>query len=427
MPRSPYPPTIFILGTRQHIGKTVTSIGVISKLLSPDYGYSVDEIGYIKPVGQQAMIVVDQDGEEILVDKDAVLVTSLLGIKVPRYKVTSPVIWRGGLTASYIDDQASANPEMSPSHFGERIRQAYEEVATGKKIVIVEGTGQPGVGSIGGISNADVINMLREMGVPLYVLMVTKAGVGSAIDQIFPYLVALDHLGTRIDGLIVNRVFPFKLDKVKHYLGTYYTKLFPSQYGHLLTHPVPPIVGFVPLVPQLRMFSMRLLAQMFAKEQKSTVEILAPDDFEEVGLRLIRDIKAINLHFGYERFVEPGDAIIVGINANDIVLSALLLHERLLRNYGEGLCGLILSSSRIGGLSRQVQHLIQDEALPTIALEYDSAEIIRMVGGWTAKIQPYDVEKRELIDKAYCEHLDLEQVFEPRSRGPVGARLKSIL
>jgi len=413
MTSTQYPPTIFVLGTQQHVGKTVTCIGVIAKLLSPEYGYRVDQIGYIKPVGQQTVIVKNAEGKPLYVDKDAVLVTSLLEIPIPRYEVTSPVLWLGGLTASYIDDQVSDSPQMPPDVFAQRVREAYEEVAQGKEIVIVEGTGQPGVGSVGGICNGDVIRMLREMGVPLYVLLVVEAGIGSTIDRLFPYLIAMDRLGAHVDGIIVNRVFPERLDKIVHYLTAYYQKIFPRQYGHLLSHPPPPIVGFVPMVPQLRRYSMRLIAQMFTEEDGATVEILAPARFEEVGGRLIRNIKTINLRFGYDRFVEAGDAIIVGINANDIILSALLLHERLKRLEGTGLSGLILSSSQIGGLSSHVLKLIEDEGLPTIALPYDSAEIIQKIDSWTVKIQPYDTEKRALIAETYCEHLDLAQIFSP--------------
>ncbi|MBC7315366.1 MAG: hypothetical protein H5T70_02965, partial [Chloroflexi bacterium] len=158
---------------------------------------------------------------------------------------------------------------------------------------------------------------------------------------------------------------------------------------------------------------MRLIAQMFAEEDGAAVEILAPAHFEEVGGRLIRNIKTINLRFGYDRFVEAGDAIIIGINANDIILSVLLLHERLKRLEGTGLSGLILSSSQIGGLSSHVLKLIEDEGLPTIALPYDSAEIIQKIDSWTVKIQPYDTEKRALIAETYCEHLDLAQIFSP--------------
>ncbi len=418
MTSGPYPPTFFVLGTQQHVGKTVTSVGVIAKLLGPDYGLKPEEIGYIKPVGQNTVKVRNAEGREILVDKDALLVTSLMGLQVPRYEATSPVLWLGGLTAAFIDDQASDEPKLDPDHFADSIRAAYQEVAQGKKAVIVEGTGQMGVGSVGGICNGHVINLLRDMGVPLWVLLVTRAGIGGMIDQTFPHLVALDHMHTRVDGLVVNEVFPDRLDKIRDYVTRYYAKVFPQQYGDLIHQPVPAIVGFVPMVPQLTMFSMRLIAQMFAMDDPAAVEILAPQDFNTAGARLIRGIKTINLRFGYDRFVGAGDAIVVGINANDIILSALLLHERLVRTEGQGLAGLILSSNQIGGLSRHVQKLIQDENLPTLALSMDSAQVIQQVEGWTVKIQPYDVEKKALITKTYREHLDLGMVFAPSMATP---------
>ncbi len=52
-----YPPTLYILGTDQDIGKTATSMGIISKLLSTGCGCSPADIGYIKPVGQQTVMV----------------------------------------------------------------------------------------------------------------------------------------------------------------------------------------------------------------------------------------------------------------------------------------------------------------------------------------------------------------------------------
>jgi dethiobiotin synthetase len=410
MTASGYPPTIFVLGTQRDVGKTVTSVGVIAKLLSPEYGYTVDEIGYIKPVGQQAVRATNLDGQVLQVDKDAVLVTSLLGIKAPRYEAMSPVIWHSGLTADYIDDQISPAPQMSLDHLAQHIRRCYEEVAHGKKVVVVEGTGQPGVGSVGGISNADVINLLRAMGAPLYALMVTKAGIGATIDQLFPYLMAMDHLNTRIDGLVINGVLPDKLDKIRRYLSAYFTQVFPRQYGQVMQLPVPPIVSYVPLVPQLGLFSMRLIAQTFAEDPHSGLQLLGPDDFEQASGQLIRDIKIIQLRFGYDRFVGGGDAIILGVNANDVILSALLLHERLLREGSKGLAGLILSCNQVGGLSRHVHKLIADEGIPTIAVEYDSAEIIQQVESWTVKIQPYDLEKRDLITQTYIENLDLSAV-----------------
>ena len=403
-----YPPTIFILGTDRDIGKTVTCIGIIEKLLSPECGFSLEDIGYIKPVGQETVTVLDGKGVSIQADKDAVLVTSLLGIPCCGYEKMSPVVWRDGLTSSYIDEAAAGDPLKGRDDFLQLIRESYEFVAAGKKIVIVEGTGQPGVGSVAGISNADVINALRGMGVQVFVVLVTRGGIGSTIDQVFPYLMALDHLGTRVNGVIINGVLTAKMDKVRHYLETYYERVFAALYQHRLqVQSAPNILGFVPAIPELRLPTMRLIAEHFAKEPDSTMEIIAPADFEAGSCRLVRDLKVISLDFGYESFLEPGDAVIIGVNANDVILAMLLLHERLVRKHGTGLSGLILSCKQVGGLAQQIRELVLSGDLPAITLGYDSAEIVQRVQNMTIKIQPYDEGKRELISKAYQEHLTL--------------------
>ena len=407
MGASGYPQTVFVLGTDRDIGKTVTCIGIITKLLSPDHGYSIDEIGYIKPVGQQTVTVVGGQGVPIEADKDAVLITSLMGIECNGYEKMSPVILRGGVTATFIDDAAKGDPEEGRELFLQRVREAYEHVAAGKEIVLVEGTGQPGVGSVTGTSNADVINALREMGVPVFVIMVTGGGIGSTIDQVFPHLMALDHMGTKVDGLIINGVYPSKMDKIRHYLTTYYGRVMTSLYGdRLIAQSTPTILGFVPAIPELRLPTMRLVSENFAKRRDSSMEVIAPEDFS-VACDLVRNVKVISLEFGYEAFLEPGDTVVVGVNANDVILSMLLLHERLVRSNGVGLSGLILSCKHVGGLARQIRELIVSGDLPTITLEYDTADIVQQIESMVVKIQPYDLGKRELIAQAYQEYLTL--------------------
>ena len=150
MTTSKYPPTVYVLGTARNIGKTVTCIGIIAKLLSSEQGCSMAEIGYIKPVGQESLTVPNSHGVPIQADKDAVLITSLLGMTCHDYDKISPVVWQGGLTASFIDDAENGDPMVERQAFLDRIHEAYEHVARGMRVVIVEGTGQPGVGSVGG-------------------------------------------------------------------------------------------------------------------------------------------------------------------------------------------------------------------------------------------------------------------------------------
>jgi dethiobiotin synthetase len=407
MSPQPYPTTVFVLGTERNIGKTVTCIGIISKLLSPEHGFGLCEIGYMKPVGQQTVKVVNMKGATLDVDKDAVLLTTLVGVECCDYDYLSPVVWRGGSTATFIDQAAAGDPAQGREAMLARIRDAYDHVAEGRRIVIVEGTGQPGVGSVAGISNADVINALRAMGVPLFVVLVAPGGIGNTIDEIFPYLMTLDHVGTKLDGLIINGVIPSKMEKVRGYLESYYQRVFPRLYGERLTiQGPPPILGFVPTIDELRLPSMRLVAETLAEEPDNQMEIIAPENFD-TACGLIANLKVISLDFGYESLLSSGDAVVVGFNANDAILSMLLLHERLSRHNGAGLSGLILSCSNVGGLSTQIRDLIHSGDLPTITLNHETAEIVQRIENMTVKIQPYDVTKKELIARAYNQYLTL--------------------
>ena len=397
-----YPPTVFVLGTDRNIGKTVTCIGIISNLIASGQGLGAQDIGYIKPVGQQTLTVLNDQGRPVECDKDAIVALSLLGIEGPGYEYLSPVVWADGVTSQYIDEASTGDPLVGRQVFLERIRDAYQHVAQGKRVVLADGTGQPGVGSVAGISNADVIKTLREMGVPLSVLLVTRGGIGATIDQVFPFLVLLDHMGVRTEGLIINGVFPSKMDKIRRYLTNYYEKAFPVLYGESLkVHGTPRIVGFVPSVDELRCPTMRLIRETLAKKDEKIVEVVVTKDAEQGSLSLVRNVKVISLDFGFEAFLEPGDAVVVGVNSNDVILAILLLHERMVRQHGQGLSGLILSCRQVGGLSRQSEELVSASDLPTMLVALDSASIVQKIEGMDVKIQPYDVGKKALIAAAF--------------------------
>lgn len=396
-----YPRTVYVLGTDRNIGKTVTCMGIIASLLAAEGGPRLDEIGYIKPVGQQTLTVVNGRGVTVEADKDAVLATALMGVGTRNYEWLSPVVWADGVTAEYIDEARTGDPHKGREAFLQRIREAYQHVAEGKRIVLAEGTGQPGVGSVAGISNADVIRALREMGVPLYVVLVTRGGIGSTIDQLFPYLMLLEHMGVRADGVIVNGVYPAKLEKIRHYITSYYERIYATLYGDRLHDGVPTILGFIPSMPELRLPTMRLVAEELSRGDDRLVEVVAPQAFEARAHQWVRDVKVISLDSGFEPFLQPGDAVVVGVNANDAILSVLLLHERMLREHGEGLAGLLLSCRQVGGMSQQIRDLIASSDLPALLVALDSATIVQRVEGMTIKIQPYDVTKKELIARTF--------------------------
>lgn len=187
---------VYVAATSQHIGKTTSTLGLVKAI--KDAGHSV---AYCKPVGQKFV-----DLGNLKADKDALLFS-----KVNRFKLNpdihSPVILGKGATTAFLD-----NPEDFP--FRERILHASEILCENHEIIVYEGTGHPGVGSVVGFSNADVAKLLDAP-----VVMVVEGGVGNTLDKLNMSLALFREQNVKILGVIVNKVIPEKMEMVKHYVG----------------------------------------------------------------------------------------------------------------------------------------------------------------------------------------------------------------
>ena len=187
---------IYVAATGQHVGKTTSTLGIVANLLKQ--GYST---GYCKPVGQQH---ISMEGK--IADKDAVLFSKVIGFDISP-EVHSPVVLARGATKDYLD-----NP--SGFDYDNDIRKAAKYLEDKFDIVVYEGTGHPGVGSVVDLSNADVARLLGAG-----VVMVVEGGVGRTIDRLHLSLSIFRESNVPVLGVIVNKVIPEKLDEVRHYLG----------------------------------------------------------------------------------------------------------------------------------------------------------------------------------------------------------------
>src|SRR5687768_8756913 len=113
-------------------GKTTVALGLMAAL--QDRGL---DIGFIKPVGQRYAIV---DGQPA--DEDAILMSAALGLTDP-LSIMSPVHIPRGFTKSYI--RGDVTPDLPG-----RIRRSHSSLATIHDLLLVEGTGHAGVGSVVG-------------------------------------------------------------------------------------------------------------------------------------------------------------------------------------------------------------------------------------------------------------------------------------
>jgi dethiobiotin synthetase len=187
---------LYVAATSQHVGKTTSTLGIVSKFIK-----NTINVGYSKPVGQQFL-----DIGNLKVDKDIILFSDLLGFDmVPEWH--SPVILGKGATELFLDNPGQYD-------YPGRILAAREALEQRYDLVIYEGTGHPGVGTVAGVSNAEVASML-DAGV----VMVVEGGIGKTIDMLNMTTALFREKNVPILGVVVNKVIQEKLAKVTQYVG----------------------------------------------------------------------------------------------------------------------------------------------------------------------------------------------------------------
>lgn len=149
---------------------------------------------------------------DIKVDKDAVLFSDILDFELlPHYH--SPVVLARNTSREYLEDPAAFDFRPSVVAAAKYLNQRHD-------IVVYEGTGHPGVGTVVDLSNADVAKLLNAG-----VVMIVEGGIGNTIDRLNMSLALFRESGVPILGVIVNKVRPDKMDMVEHFLKIKLKKL----------------------------------------------------------------------------------------------------------------------------------------------------------------------------------------------------------
>jgi dethiobiotin synthetase len=187
---------LYIAATSQHVGKTTSTLGLVSAYIKKGLN-----VGYSKPVGQKVL-----DFANLKVDKDTVLFADLLHFEISA-ELHSPVILGPGATERFLENPKSFD-------FEKRIKNSEKTLSLMHELVVYEGTGHPGVGSVANLSNATVAKVLKAN-----VIMVVEGGIGSTIDMLNMCSALFREKKVNIMGIIVNKVIPEKRDKVEYYVG----------------------------------------------------------------------------------------------------------------------------------------------------------------------------------------------------------------
>lgn len=381
------PKIIYITGFRQHAGKTVTSLGLISvlrKYIDPE------RIGYIKPVGQE--LVALPDGSKI--DKDAIIIEKFSGIPDLDMQCVSPVRLGSGFTKNFL---LSPNRARETKKLKNWITQAFEKMS-GKDIIISEGTGHPGVGGIVGISNAEVSKLIGAE-----TIFLSGGGIGKALDQLEVDLSYFRFNKAEVRGIIFNKLIPEKITTVQKYITE---DLINSMYK--FDKPIQ-VLGYLPEVDDLYKPSMRVV-----KNKIKNCEAIGNTERDEwtIPFRSVAVITLPDEHLKLDKHIKDGAVVIIGAGSKRRLNRIVQHHLR--EDVNNKLAGLILTCGSTIEIFPETRELIEKSNIPAIFVQDDTAAVESQLFDCfrNTKLQPYDHLKIKQLEEMFDNHFDVEKFFK---------------
>lgn len=277
---------LYIAGAGKDAGKTTLCLGLLQEFRNKLPG----GVAFIKPLGQKTTLV---EGDQV--GQDSWFVHRALGIDLSPEK-SAPFSAGSGAAARFIK-------LGEPADLSGRISRAYKALGKKGRMVLVEGTGHPGVGSVFNMSNARVAKIL---GIP--VILILDGGIGSTIDSFNLCASMFQHYEVPLLGVVINRIIPSKMESVKALLGKWF-----EERGI-------PVFGYVPYEESIARPSLGIIQKVLGAEPVVRLEsvegssvaghITAFGSSEEV-LRQVRKNPECSLLVDYSR-PDVLDALVVG-------------------------------------------------------------------------------------------------------------------
>jgi BioD-like phosphotransacetylase family protein len=357
---------IYVAATSQHVGKTTSTLGLVSTFMKKGL-----KVGYCKPVGQKFL-----DIQNLRVDKDTILFADLINFElIP--ELHSPVILGPGATEQYLDD---------PDRYdlGSILIHAEEELAANNEIVIYEGTGHPGVGSVANVSNARVAKLLNAG-----VVMVVEGGIGSTIDMLNMTTSLFREEKVPIIGVIINKVVPDKLEKVRHYVGRWLS-------DHNL-----PLLGLIPYENKLAFPLIRTVAEAVKGVVTYNADYV-DNKVESIIAGSLIDLKELK---------SSQDLLLVV--ANRSINEAIRKIEFISQNNHIPNCPLSgIVTTGDGNMDKHTIRYIEKNNLPLIRTELDTYGAVLRISKIEVKINRSTPWKIRMAIDLIENNVDLERILE---------------
>lgn len=344
---------IFVAATGQHCGKTTTSLSLIH-LARRKYR----RVGFIKPMGPKLASFGGRD-----VDVDAALIAQVYGMEGD-LEYMSPVVIHSHTTRDVLEGTITRDSLLK------RIRNAVTVLEEKCDFLIIEGAGHAGVGSVVGLSNADIAAELKAP-----VLMVAGGGVGSVIDDISLNLSLFRAAGAEVRMVLPNKLIAEKRERTMRYLQLAF-KDEPFQ-----------VVGGFNYSPILADPPMNHLADLLGLEVRGTEE-QAAQIVHHVQLGAAATQRVVDL-------LMPSTLLIITTSRDELLVMIATLYH--LPEFKPKIAGLLITG--VSPVADIVQRVIDDAGIPYMRTELTTAQAFSAINEYVSKIRAEDKEKIALVQK----------------------------
>lgn len=382
---------IFVAATRQHVGKTTTSLAMMSGLCK-----RYNKVGFLKPVGQQHVEVFsDKLNKTLRVDKDVCLVKEHFRLDHLDYEDMSPVIIPRGYTKQFIDGEITFEQQLKD------LQRSMENISKASDIVLVEGTGHCAVGSIVGLNNAKVASIIGAD-----MVLVANGGLGSAFDELELNRLVCQHYNVRIAGVIINKVMPEKYDQTRYFMG----KALKDRLGI-------PLLGVIPDRQFLGCPALNDLVNLFQSELISGAE-------HRFRHYRVHDINVVTTSL--TRFLEnlrekPTRTLyICHVTRDDLIVGFMGEYQRRRDSTENPFEAALLICGRKGKyqLSNEVTDMLKGmSGAPVMEVGLSTHDAMQRIHGYTPKLNIHDTNRVEVAVDHYEPYIDFDELLRRTQAG----------
>lgn len=360
---------IFIAATKQNDGKTTASLGLIC-----NFKDRFKKVAFIKPIGQRYL---EEDG--LKVDEDSILIEKVIATCKVRcgLKDMSPIAVEKGFTEGYINAPRK-------DFITAQIKEAFTHVAKGQSLVVIEGTGHAGVGSVFDHSNAYVAKLLGSK-----VIIVSSGGVGRPIDEIVLNKALFDKEGVKVLGVIINKVLPDKFDKVDRLVRKGLERNGIN------------VLGVIPYVPSL---SCPTIGQIL---EETDYELLCGK--EVLGCYISQVIVGAMQPHDAVKYIVDDILLITPGDREDMIMTALGCYRESDTKRLK-ISGMILTGGIIPAQS--IMELLCRARIPVMLARADTYAVASGIHDLTVKIRPQDTEKIKAVVQLIKKSVNLDMILK---------------